>query len=82
MLVIISCTFFKDNFDIFYVYVSVLLLMFLMYIFGSVSLTARTRVTLGIGAGREIMEKQFPFKLSRDITEITPLWELLPSNLS
>ncbi len=64
MLVIISCTFFKDNFDIFYVYVSVLLLMFLMYIFGSVSLTARTRVTLGIGAGREIMEKQFSYRLA------------------
>ncbi len=60
MLVIISCTFFKDNFDIFYVYVSVLLLMFLMYIFGS----ARTRVTLGIGAGREIMEKQFSYRLA------------------
>ncbi len=24
----------------------------------------------------------FPFELSRDITEISPLWELLPSNLS
>ncbi len=38
--------------------------MFLMYIFGSVSLTARTRVSLGIGAGREIREEQFSYRLA------------------
>ncbi len=32
------------------------------------------------GTGEGVSE--FPIELSRDITEISPLWELLPFNLS
>ncbi len=63
MLVIISCTFFKDNFDIFCLCFSIITYVSDVYFRFCFFNGAHARY-IGIGAGREIMEKQFSYRLA------------------